>query len=265
MHVSWPFVHFDKRQNDMRSKPPNRNKELQQVIFLVVAITIILAFHTNSQQSKSTMPCQDIRYRIVSDDHEDRIPAVTRYTAYCGEAPLSIQGWTNTMANDPTASKDLTQIIRDSEYKAVFFEQKGCTFQNWDTKQFEFVLVDAPHLKSFAEFRPDPQAFAEHLACSGSSSGCAFNNLRGDARLIAPKALNDNHVAYSHLAAFCRQAPADQVAQVWQLAAQEYQQRVKNSLETVWFSTSGTGIAWLHFRLDSRPKYYQYKPFKVEK
>ena len=35
--------------------------------------------------------------------------------------------------------------------------------------------------------------------------------------------------------------------------------------EPIWFSTSGSGVAWLHFRLDSRPKYYTYKPFKIEK
>ena len=35
--------------------------------------------------------------------------------------------------------------------------------------------------------------------------------------------------------------------------------------DPIWFSTSGSGVAWLHFRLDSRPKYYTYKPFKIEK
>ena len=29
----------------------------------------------------------------------------------------------------------------------------------------------------------------------------------------------------------------------------------------VWMSTSGAGVSWLHIRLDSRPKYYQYRPF----
>ena len=31
----------------------------------------------------------------------------------------------------------------------------------------------------------------------------------------------------------------------------------------VWLSTSGLGVYWLHVRLDSRPKYYQFKEFAV--
>jgi hypothetical protein len=203
-------------------------------------------------------------YRLVPQDSD---VSVKRYAAFCGETPVSIKDWTIAMASDPTFSKDVTQIICDSPFNAVYFETKGCSAQNWDRKRFEFVLVDAPSLQSFAESSPDPQALAEHLsACR--SYGCAFPNLGGDAQLIAPNArppLDGSYaIPYSHLAAFCRHAPADQVAHVWQLAAREYQQRISSTTETVWFSTSGTGIAWLHFRLDHRPKYYTYKAFQRE-
>lgn len=30
----------------------------------------------------------------------------------------------------------------------------------------------------------------------------------------------------------------------------------------LWVSTSGLGVSWLHVRLDSRPKYYTYAPYK---
>ena len=30
----------------------------------------------------------------------------------------------------------------------------------------------------------------------------------------------------------------------------------------VWLSTAGGGVAWLHVRLDDRPKYYSYAPYK---
>ena len=185
------------------------------------------------------------------------------------------------LASDPANSHDIINIIRDSPFQAVFFETKGCHAANWQTKQFEFVLVDAPHLRSFAESSPDPQAFAEHMSdsCCETLEGCAFPNVGGDAQLIVPCAAVSHHhdmlntntmeeqpalVTYSHLAAFCRQAPTHQVSRVWQLAAQEYQHRVMSTSKSVWLSTSGMGIAWLHFRLDSRPKYYQYKPFQNE-
>ena len=30
----------------------------------------------------------------------------------------------------------------------------------------------------------------------------------------------------------------------------------------VWLSTAGAGVSWLHVRLDDRPKYYGYAPFR---
>jgi len=30
-----------------------------------------------------------------------------------------------------------------------------------------------------------------------------------------------------------------------------------------WLSTAGLGVYWLHLRLDSRPKYYRYQPYKA--
>jgi hypothetical protein len=129
--------------------------------------------------------------------------------------------------------------------------------------------------------------------------GCIFDNLSGDATLIAPKPMftalknpdagettaaiaaattltspsNDSYegqfATYSHLAAFCRGASPAQVQAVLRMAVTAYAQRLsdnnnkKNSPSSspVWFSTSGLGVAWLHFRLDSRPKYYTYRPF----
>jgi hypothetical protein len=36
------------------------------------------------------------------------------------------------------------------------------------------------------------------------------------------------------------------------------------SASPVWLSTSGLGVYWLHVRLDTHPKYYQYQPYKVD-
>jgi len=30
----------------------------------------------------------------------------------------------------------------------------------------------------------------------------------------------------------------------------------------VWLSTAGAGVPWLHVRLDDRPKYYHYGPYR---
>lgn len=47
------------------------------------------------------------------------------------------------------------------------------------------------------------------------------------------------------------------------MVAQQYLQRLGKG-GTVWLSTSGLGVYWLHFRIDARPKYYQYSEFAAE-
>jgi hypothetical protein len=36
-------------------------------------------------------------------------------------------------------------------------------------------------------------------------------------------------------------------------------------MQPIWLSTAGMGVAWLHIRLDERPKYYSHKPYAVAK
>jgi hypothetical protein len=130
--------------------------------------------------------------------------------------------------------------------------------------------MDAPSLHSFASNHPDANAFADKLECLPAVSvGCAFHNLGGDATLVAPRRRNmpEDSRIYSHLASFVRGATPQQISQYWHLVAQTYLDRLnaKSNQISVWLSTSGTGIAWLHMRLDDRPKYYQYRPFAQEK
>ena len=161
-------------------------------------------------------------------------------------------------------AQDLSKIISDSPYDGVFFETPGVDVTSVSTTPIEFVLVNAPQLVRFAESHPDEAAFAEHFgSCSREQTVCAFDNLGGDARLVAPRkksiGAKDGKV-YSHLASFVRGATEYQIANLWELAASEYLRAVQS--EKTWFSTNGMGVAWLHVRLDSYPKYYQYAPFK---
>ncbi len=90
----------------------------------------------------------------------------------------------------------------------------------------------------------------------------AFPNLGNDAFLVVP-CPGTPLSAYAHLGAFVRSAPEEQRDRLWQ--------RVGESLDThlgtapIWLNTAGAGVAWLHVRLDSRPKYYCYAPYRNEK
>lgn len=167
-------------------------------------------------------------------------------------------------------------------FKAFFFETKGVS-QKTLTKQFEFVLVNSPHLHTFCESNgPDLRSFAQQLLskqCNEDDSnkyGCSFPNLSGDAQLIVPKwdiykneLANIPTSAYSHLASFLRECPSDQINSVWKIVASQYSLEIHkfamNSAYPIWLSTSGMGVSYLHFRLDKRPKYYTFPNFAQEK
>lgn len=57
-----------------------------------------------------------------------------------------------------------------------------------------------------------------------------------------------------------RYAPFEQVEIFWKKVGEE----IHNSIEGVekWVSTSGLGVHWLHLRIDIKPKYYSYQPYK---
>jgi hypothetical protein len=122
------------------------------------------------------------------------------------------------------------------------------------TRPFECVLLDSPGLAG----RPDREAFAEHFA--GAEGGVvSFANLGGDAMLIVPCPVAEPS-AYGHLAAFVRLAPEWQRQALWQSVGEAMARRVV--AKPVWLSTAGAGVSWLHVRLDDRPKYYGYGPYR---
>jgi hypothetical protein len=134
-----------------------------------------------------------------------------------------------------------------------------------EEKQFEFALVEDSFLSSFAA-SADASAFAEHFRMD-TTPAVSFTNLGGDAQLVVPQPLiQDYKGVYGHCANFMRGAPQSQSADTWRIVAKHYLEKVETREEaSVWLSTAGTGIAWLHFRLDNRPKYYLYQPFAEEK
>eukprot|EP00542_Grammatophora_oceanica_P018896 CAMPEP_0194048958 /NCGR_PEP_ID=MMETSP0009_2-20130614/29161_1 /TAXON_ID=210454 /ORGANISM="Grammatophora oceanica, Strain CCMP 410" /LENGTH=214 /DNA_ID=CAMNT_0038694993 /DNA_START=242 /DNA_END=886 /DNA_ORIENTATION=- len=208
----------------------------------------------------------NIEYRLV-EEGEFSMQRYRRYAAVYvsnNDAPVSVESWARSVGKyGPSAS--FIEIFRSSGFLGFFFETKGVS--PWTkNKQFEFVLVDAPRLASFAELRPDPDAFSEHLS-KCSLPGCAFTNIGNNAMLIAPvkPSRNSDDRVFSHLAAFCLAADDSQVSGLFRIAAKEYHDKLNAENKTVWLSTSGMGVAWLHFRLDQSPKYYQYKPFARER
>jgi len=144
-------------------------------------------------------------------------------------------------------------LLAGAPYPAFFWENPPLVADGLD-RPAECVLIEAPVL---AGMRPDTETFRGHF--DAGRGVVTFPNLGGDALLVVPQPMADGD-AYPHLAAFLRRGPAEQIHALWHTTARAVLERIGES--PLWLSTSGTGVAWLHVRLDRRPKYYQYAPYR---
>ena len=142
--------------------------------------------------------------------------------------------------------------LRNAPFDAYAWECPPVT-ANTLSRGFDCVFVASPLL---ARMPADSQAFAEHFR--PDQSVATFANLGGDAVLVAPSPA-DGGDNYSHLASFVATAPASQQDALWKAVGEACNRRI--GTKPVWISTAGLGVAWLHVRLDDRPKYYRYTPY----
>ena len=150
-----------------------------------------------------------------------------------------------------------TRLLADVPFPAFYFETPPVDAATLD-RPFEFVVIDSPLLAGFV---PDAHTFAAYFDTHHVRDGITtFANLGGDAVLVAPCPAGPLH-AYAHLASFVRRAPAEQQHALWQRVAAAMDGRLKRP-DPVWLSTAGQGVAWLHVRLDDRPKYYNHGPYR---
>lgn len=145
-------------------------------------------------------------------------------------------------------------LLADASFSAFRWETPPVTIATV-TRPFEFVLLDSPRLVR----PPAPEAFTEHFSKSPETGVVEFPNLGRDAIMIVP-CLKATPSAYGHLAVFVRKAPERQRHALWQLVGEAMSRRV--GVKPVWLSTAGAGVSWLHVRLDDRPKYYGFGPYR---
>jgi hypothetical protein len=188
-----------------------------------------------------------------------------------------------------TSRHNNEMLSQEAPYEAYRFETPGVSPETVSGTRFEFVLVEDAYLAGFSA-TPDPNTFADYLSSPSCESdnertntnthnppaGCVFTNLGGDATLVAPRDWSPESSpsmyssCYGHIANFMRRGPEQQVLQMWNTLGKTLGEKLlmsstPSSVETskpLWFSTAGDGVAYLHFRLDSRPKYYHYGAFR---
>jgi hypothetical protein len=149
----------------------------------------------------------------------------------------------------------LTELAA-APFTAFYWEMPPVVAGDID-RPYEYVTIDSPALRSARE---DGSPFGAYLTEGGSGAAVtAFPNLSGGAMLVAPLPIGSAG-ANAHIASFVRGAPRFQQRALLGLTAELALGRL--SERPTWVSTSGTGVHWLHVRIEGTPTYYTHRPYR---
>jgi hypothetical protein len=177
--------------------------------------------------------------------------SMTLRFARAGE-PLSRGGFLDALAADPAFRQVLGDALRAAPFEAFCWETPPCAEGRLDLP-FSCAVVTSPAL---AGYPSDSAPFGAHF--HDRAPIATFESLGRDALLVAPSPQGDR-ACYAHLAAFLRGGPPAQIDAWW--AALGVAARSRLAGAPIWVSTAGLGVAWLHGRVDSRPKYYRTRAY----
>ena len=181
---------------------------------------------------------------------------VNKYQITCNGTPVTYSDVLDLWGSDTGFRTYFTILLAGSQFAAYRFETPALT-NNTAMLPFEFVLINSPGLCSR---HTDASTYNNYFTDDNINAGIVtFANLSGDATLIVPSPRTDDD-AYGHIAAFIRRAPETQVDAFWRVIGATL--KLRQSDKPIWLSTAGGGVAWLHARLDSMPKYYGHWPYK---
>lgn len=170
-----------------------------------------------------------------------------------GGRPVSMSAFYTYLRSSEALQSGLTWYLKTLPFHAIHWETPPICLQT-QAYSMEFVSLDAPRL---AGVNPDPGPFSEYF--STDEDVVDFSNQGGDAHLVAPTppAASRN---YAHLLGFVNEAPAEVTAMLWARLGTLVSHWL--SQHPRWISTAGHGVSWLHVRIDTRPKYYRYAPYR---
>jgi len=177
-----------------------------------------------------------------------------KYHIYQKDQAISQAVFLNSLITDGAFRSFYNQLLKENPFKGYYWENPAFSLSS--TKQaYEFVLISNPF---FEHKLPDTQSFKAHF--NVNQPVVIFQNLSKDATLVVPTPQGDS-LNYVHLAKFVHNAPSTQIDAFWQKVGLTVSDLL--SEKKVWLNTEGTGVFWLHARIDRRPKYYKYAPYRI--
>ncbi|EKX46959.1 hypothetical protein GUITHDRAFT_107309 [Guillardia theta CCMP2712] len=132
-------------------------------------------------------------------------------------------------------------------FKSYFWETVPFSGKTAGTVEFQFVCLDAPSLE-------------------GSPADCtSFGSANVDGKEV------DRYASHAQISTFLRDVDNSSKLKLFQELGRTLQENVLDQAgnfsmlgptSSVWVNTEGSGVPWLHLRIDTRPKYYHYAPFR---
>ena len=170
--------------------------------------------------------------------------------------PLSFREVVNLWASDNLFRGFHCQVLSDISFNAYRWETPVVDLNRFD-RPFEFIVRNDPSLDG----PENCSAFQQYFDAADEEQWIVeFPNLGGDAILVVPLP-GGSHVDHCHLASFIGSCSAEHESLLWKHVGMTMLERVSDV--PVWLSTAGGGVAWLHVRLDDKPKYYSHQPYKA--
>jgi hypothetical protein len=165
-------------------------------------------------------------------------------------------------ARSPALRNLLTKTLAQMPFSSFKWECAPLSRKSMDVATFEFVVHDYPGL---ATSNADPSDFSEYLReVRGQEVARQFPNIKGDCTLVSPAQAVDNREVYGHIGSFLRQAPEAQHEAQWRQLGEAIHTRLSRTRPSasLWVSTAGGAVPWLHMRVDSAPKYYRFRAYR---
>mmetsp|Transcript_44155 Transcript_44155/g.103215 ORF Transcript_44155/g.103215 Transcript_44155/m.103215 type:complete len:244 (-) Transcript_44155:163-894(-) len=166
------------------------------------------------------------------------------------------------MEEEPLFRHKLADELKMSPWAAFYWECAPVSLQTAKKRLFEFVIKEASLLENAWV---DTESFAKYLEpLQGKPAAATFPNLGGSSTLVSP-AQDATMTAedYKHIGSFFRKASATQHDAVLKAVGDALRERLQRDPKApFWLNTEGSGVAWLHVRIDPTPKYYHYRPYR---
>jgi hypothetical protein len=183
------------------------------------------------------------------------VPSGMRYHIHRGQSPLPFGEFFSLLEENNDFARWYGETIAGCVFESFFWELPPVTVDTFDNEA-EFVLIESA---SLGRLQPSRAPFELQFELHQDVDVVTFPNLGGDALLIVPTPRGAIE-AYTHLATFLRNASGNQIRSLWKIAAGAVLENLSSTPR--WLSTAGLGVSWLHLRLDTRPKYYRFAPYK---